>query len=345
VTQADWKQRAIDLRTRLDQFEARLDRLHRSILDKEVLRRTVPLRARTLPARSAQPDARAREQRLRDGSAPYAEAVAGDLSLARDARRTTVDGLTWWVPLTRPDDPMLVERAIAHQDFSYRVILQTRELALGDAMIDIGANVGRMSIPRVVLGDVRIAYCAEPDPLNYACLVQNVRDNHLGGLVLPDRLAIGATSGTVRFSRGRFAGGHRVVGPGETGQHEVIDVPMLTLDEWVSRMRIDLDEVTFVKVDVQGSEVAVLRGAAGVLARRHIAWQIEVDPHLLRAGGASAGELFSLLQRGFTHFIDLSKHLTGARVRPIAELGEALAYVCGPPEGRTDVLVCTLDET
>jgi FkbM family methyltransferase len=62
-------------------------------------------------------------------------------------------------------------------------------------MLDIGASIGRMSIPRVILGDLVHAYCAEPDPLNYAALVRNVAANGLCGLVLPDQAAIGAATG------------------------------------------------------------------------------------------------------------------------------------------------------
>ena len=78
-------------------------------------------------------------------------------------------------------------RYLRHQDFPYRAIAQTREAGIGGVMIDIGANIGRMSIPRVVLGDATLAYCLEPDPLNYACLVRNIRDNGLAGLALADQ--------------------------------------------------------------------------------------------------------------------------------------------------------------
>jgi FkbM family methyltransferase len=331
----DWKQKAGELR-------ARADRLHRSVLEPDVLQRSLLVRAGTLASRTALPDVRARERRFREASAAYAEAIGGEAAIPDGMRRIAVDGLTWWVPLMRPDDPLLVGRAIAQQDFPYRVIAQTREVAIGGAMIDVGANVGRMSVPRVILGDVSVAYCAEPDPLNYACLMRNVRDNGLGGLMLPDRVAIGDRSGTVRFERSKTAGGHRVVDSDRVTAHETITVPLVTLDEWVERVGIDLDHVTFVKADVQGSEVRVLNGAARVLSSRHIAWQIEVDPQLLRRGGSSAAELLSLLQRHFTHFIDLNPNAAGARVRPVAELQDALGYITGSPEGRTDVLVCTL---
>jgi FkbM family methyltransferase len=333
--EVNWKQTAGELRDRLD-------RLHRSVLEKGVLRDLLPLRAGTLVGRSALPDSRERERRFAAASSAYAAALENQGTWADHIRRITLDGLTWSVPLVQPDDAMQVERAIGHQDFPYRVITQTREVAIGGIMIDIGANVGRMSIPRVILGDVATAYCAEPDPLNYACLSRNVLDNNLRGLVLPDCVAIGAHTGTVRFERSKTAGGHRVIDAGRVTDRETIEVAMMSLDAWIERFAIDLDQVNFVKVDVQGSEVHVLRGASGVLARRHIAWQMEVDPAWLRSAHSSLGELIDMLQRSFTHFVDLNRSAAGKRVRPIAELRDALGYIAGPREGRTDILVYNL---
>jgi len=248
------------------------------------------------------------------------------------------------VPLTDPDDEVLVARALGHQDFPYRVITQTRDAAIGGVMLDIGANIGRMSIPRVILGDATVAYCAEPDPLNHACLVRNVRDNGLSGLVLPDHLAIGAAEGTVRLERARSAGGHRVLTEGAASKRETVEVPCLPLDAWVDRAGIDLEQVRFIKVDVQGSEVDVLRGASRVLSHRHIAWQMEIDLETLAGRGFEAGrDLYPIIQQQFTHFIDLNRHRTTSRVRPIGVLVEALDYVSGGSGGRTDVVLFSLD--
>jgi hypothetical protein len=116
------------------------------------------------------------------------------------------------------------------------------------------------------------------------------------------------------------------------------------LDLWVERMGIDLSDVRFIKVDVQGSEVDVLRGASCALARRHIAWQIEVDLGTLATRGFNAkSDLYPLFQQNFTHFIDLNKERTNGRVRPIGTLSEALDYVSGGSDGRTDVVLFSLD--
>ncbi|MGE3401300.1 MAG: FkbM family methyltransferase [Vicinamibacterales bacterium] len=326
-------------KAQLQDMRARLDRMHRVVLDKDVLRHVLPVRAAAVAGRSASPAARARERQFCDGAPAYAVALEQGSARTPQVRRITVDGLRWSAPLMRPDDEAAVQRYLAQQDFPYRTITQTREVAVGGAMIDIGANVGRMSIPRVILGDVTAAYCAEPDPLNYACLVANVVDNQLTGLVMPDRVAIGAEDGVARLERRSTAGGHTVIDPGAATARETIDVPLLTLDSWAQRVGIDPADLAFVKLDAQGSEVHVLRGAARVLAQAHVAWQIEVDFPLLARRGCSPEDLFAILRTHFTHFTDLNRHAGGARVRPVAELADALAYLSDVRHGGTDVLV------
>jgi FkbM family methyltransferase len=326
---------------RLDLLSGGID-WKRFVLDADVLRETLPLRASAARGRSSLPEAVDREARFEKVAERYRETLDDDGDVDGHCRRTAIDGIAWWVPLMDPTDEAAVARSLAHQDFPYRAITQTRELAVGGIMLDIGANNGRMSISRVMLGDVRVAYCAEPEPLNYACLVRNVRDNGLRGLVLPDRVAIGSDNTTVLMMRGRTSGGHRVVNPGSRQKRPTIEVPCLTLDTWCERMGIDLQQVSFVKVDTQGSEIHVLRGAPRVLACRHIAWQIEIDPGLLRNRGFAPGDLFALMQRHFTHWIDLNRHAQGARVRAIHALTSALEYIQERRGARTDVLAFTL---
>ena len=190
--------------------------MRRQVLEPDTLQALLPLRAQAVARVAAKPEARAREQQFASVSPAYAQAAAAPDQFAANITVITLDSLTWSVPLLAPDDPEAVARYLKHQDFPYRAITQTREAGIGGAMIDIGANIGRMSISRLVLGDATLAYCIEPDPLNYACLVRNIRDNGLAGLALPDRLAIGAHNGTVRLERAKSPGGHRVLGEGMT---------------------------------------------------------------------------------------------------------------------------------
>jgi len=82
----------------------------------------------------------------------------------------------------------------------------------------------------------------------------------------------------------------------------------------------------------------VLAGASRMLARKHIAWQIEFSPAMLERSGRSMDEVYQLLERHFTHFIDLRGE-DGAHVRPTTELPRALAYVGKTERRYTNVLL------
>ena len=315
----DYRERS---RARQHELKARSVRHHRRILSVEALRHMIVLRF---------PQARRRAELVeRQSTQPTAD-------FGHRARRTVLDGLTWWVPTPPTQSQKSIERTMLKQRFPYRTISQTRDVSIGGIMLDIGANVGRMAIPRVVLGDVTRAFCAEPDELNYDCLVANIRDNGLAGLIVPDRVAITDHNGRVPLHHGKMPGSHRVDYAPGTG-NDVATVPAMTLDAWVERHRIPLSEVTYVKVDTQGSEVHVLSGASNVLAQPQIAWQLEISPFHLRLAGNDLEALYRILMDRFTHFYDLNSHADGPRLRPIADLRAALAYLERSDDASTDIV-------
>lgn len=310
--------------------------MKRKTLSPRPLHGLLVQRRESFPPPSWRDEAHARETRFRQTSPAYAAAADAPWPHG-DVQAVHVGGLKLWVALD-PRLPDRVERA-ARQDVPYHSVLQTREVALGGIMLDIGANIGRTSLPRVLLGDVRAVYGAEPDPDNFRCLVHSAFDNALRGFVLPDHVAIGDADGTATLRRSRFVGGHRLEPNPETCGAPMIDVPLRRLDTWVETHGIDRQAVTFVKVDVQGSELKVLRGAGGLLGLRKAAWQLEVDPHLLEYAGTSVREFVEAVTPHFSHFVDLWAGAPGKRHRPIGDLGEALSYL--PTDGSfgTDLLL------
>ncbi|MDA1185869.1 MAG: FkbM family methyltransferase [Acidobacteria bacterium] len=313
----------------------------RRILSPAIVRALLPLRARTLQARAAAADAPREDARLQERAPDYGQALVAADEQNPELVKAAVQGLVWWVPVQSSITGAARERFIAKQlRFPYRNITQTREFSQGLVMLDIGANTGRMSIPRVILGDVVRAYCAEPDPLNYAALVRNVVDNGLRGLVLPDLAAIGSVSGRARLQHAKYAGGHRLVP--DSADLPGIDVASWRLDDWVARMSIDPLHVAYVKVDTQGWEAHVLRGAPDLLAHQHITWQLEVSPAMLDAAGTPPPELFGICQERFSHFVDLDKRVGEPRARPTVELEQTLSYLDGT-DGQTDILLFNAD--
>lgn len=339
------------LETRSKDFRARTEAQHlslkraiasrrRRVLSPEIVRSLLPLRVTTVRARASDADAAASERRLVTISDAYSKAKDAAREDTDTLVRSNLDGLTWWVPVPSSVTGALRQRFVAKQRFPYRNITQTREFALGAVMLDIGANIGRMSIPRVILGDFVRAYCAEPDPLNYDALVRNIVDNGLAGLVLPDRVAIGATTGMARLRHAKYSGGHHLVSDAEVSG--TVEVPCWRLDDWCERLAIDPELVAYVKVDTQGWELDVLRGAPGLLARRHVAWQFEISPTLLAAAGASASDVYNVCANHFTHFVDLGKVAEGPRARTTGDLSQALSYL-DDGESQTDIILFNAD--
>ena len=329
------------LREQIHALDRRLNQRRRSAPSPDLLRAVLQVRAHAGIDAYTTAAAEQRERRFMEGSDAYRSLRDDETARTAGLERLTIDGLEWWVPL----DERLPQRAERAKDqgFPYRVLLQTREVAVGGVMLDLGGNIGRTSVTRGLLGDVRAVYAAEPEPLNYAALLQNVIAHGMRGIVLPDQVAVGGERGEVRLLRSRFMGGHRVLADGvkERGA-QVVSVPCWPVDAWMDRIGCDPRAVTFVKVDVQGSEIGIMRGAAGLLARRQAAWQFEVDPSLLGKAGHTVGELFTAFEAHFTHYIDMNPDPPGERVNPIGEMRERLAYV-GVDQDKTDLLLIPVD--
>ncbi len=332
--------RGAELQAQVQQAKSQHARTHRSVSSATVVRGLLPGRLAMARARALEPQAVARADLFGVTSPAYQAARARSAEAPPpELVRLIIDGAPYWVPALRETDRTPGSRWLDKQRFPYRGILQSREVSVGGIMLDVGANVGHMSVTRAMLGDIVAAYCAEPDPLNYESLVRSVLDNRLEGLVLPDRVAIGATSGTARLRRGRFPGGHHIV---DDGDADGLDVEMVTLDAWVRRHAISLSLVSFVKVDVQGFEPFVLDGAGEALAQRHIAWQLEICPAMLARRIGDVGSHIARLAGLFTHFTDLNREASGDHGRPTRELAEALAYVGGADAEQTDILLFNL---
>ena len=109
---------------------------------------------------------------------------------------------------------------------------------------------------------------AEPGAASFATLCENILANDVGGIVTPLPVALGAESSLQSFDYYDLDAGaphsYPGVDPGEEPS-PVFSQPVLTyaLDDLVERF--ELAAPTHLKIDVDGAELAVVKGAAGVL--------------------------------------------------------------------------------
>jgi len=219
-----------------------------------------------------------------------AQAVAAEVSRGllrrfeeRPLESATVGGLRLFF---NPNDPGLVGHSIAARTYEIPVTqVATRVIRKGDTVLDIGANIGYYTLlaAHLTTSTGRVVGF-EPHPQNIQTLARSVEYNHLNW-VRAEPLVVSDTVGyeTLYVSDdASLTDQHSIVRHvGSSG----IRLPSTTLDDYLQAQ--GLSSVRFLKVDVEGAEPKVLRGARRAIAARIIdcmvvewnpeAWEGEAD--------------------------------------------------------------------
>jgi len=145
-----------------------------------------------------------------------------------------------------------------------------RSLRDGDVFYDVGANVGAYSLVAASLSgrDVKV-YAFEPGVRTFESLSENIAVNGLHDRVMAMPVALTDRTGIVRFEYASVeAGAARHPGVLTTTAGNVSGVLGYRLDELVAQFC--LPRPTHIKIDVDGSELLVLRGAEATLGDPHL---------------------------------------------------------------------------
>lgn len=163
----------------------------------------------------------------------------------------------------------------------------------GDTVVDVGANIGSLSLAAAaVVGTGGRVVAIEPHPTVFKYLCSNVKLNST--LVLePLNVALGDEPGTLRFSD-LASDNYNAID--ETG---ALEVPVSTLDILFKDCS---ERVRLLKIDVEGYEEFVFRGAGALLARTDCILYESWDRHFARYGSSSRVVAEHLATRGFKLF-------------------------------------------
>jgi FkbM family methyltransferase len=198
-----------------------------------------------------------------------------------------------------PTDPRGDHLVASHGDFNpFSRILWHRALRLHewDVVVDVGVNYGEMLVDAPIPPGARLVGF-EPNVALHPYLERTCAEN---GIVLDLRLeAVSDRAGTAAFAvDGDWSGRSTLVPPGDAdpARWRTSEVALTTLDAV-------LDDASSwcVKVDVEGAETAVLRGAAESMRSESWALMFEVL-HL------SADDLARVAVEHATYLLDRRTH-------------------------------------
>lgn len=159
-------------------------------------------------------------------------------------------------------------------------------LRTGDTYLDCGANIGHLAIvARTIVGTTGHVTAIEASPRIFGYCRGNLELNGFTDVVAMN-VALGETNGTARISDRRDDDMNHL-GSG-------IEVPMQRVDDLAG-----IGAVTLLKLDVEGYELPVLRGAGATLARTSIVYCELSKGNSARFGYEPADAEDYLLAQGF----------------------------------------------
>ena len=152
----------------------------------------------------------------------------------------------------------------------------------GDVFVDVGANVGIYSILAGRIGGCDL-HTFEPDPFAFAELELNLELNNIS--CQKYNVALGDTRSELLFTSDLTSENHVV--ESDCGDNRIVQCHML--NEF-------LNDVNIIKVDVEGFELQVLKGAQSLLSKTTcMVLIVEIKKHTSRYG-YSEKEIFLFLE-------------------------------------------------
>jgi FkbM family methyltransferase len=146
----------------------------------------------------------------------------------------------------------------------------------GSRVIDVGANVGIYALPWAASRADVTVHCFEPNPAVRGRLARNVALNRLTARIRLHSEALSDHAGTATLY-GSDDMSSLNKGVHTDGRAEPTEVPLARLDDVLS---IEGPPVSLIKIDVQGHELEVLRGADALIAHYRPALILEHEDDL-----------------------------------------------------------------
>jgi FkbM family methyltransferase len=164
----------------------------------------------------------------------------------------------------------------------------------GTTVIDVGANIGLMSIPLLHAEPSLRVISVEPSPNTRSYLARTIAESAFRDRWSAAPVAVGDHEGTVEFfcANAAMAVFDGLQDTHRAGPTSCVKVPLTTVDKiWMDAGR---PKVCAIKLDIEGGETAAIRGSQACLRANGPAVLFEWNASNLRPYNCSHGEILSL---------------------------------------------------
>jgi FkbM family methyltransferase len=164
----------------------------------------------------------------------------------------------------------------------------------GGNVLDVGANIGYTAAVLARAAESgRTIYAFEPEPFNFRILQQTSQKPEFKGKIVPVQLAVGSEDGSIDlWINDRHHADHRIATKTFRSAHpgsKQVSVSLSTIDSFLESRP---GQVSFIKIDVQGYELAVCQGMQTTLRRNpDTAIVLEFMPSAMRELGFEPSHL------------------------------------------------------
>jgi len=172
-------------------------------------------------------------------------------------------------------------------------------LSKDDVVFDVGTNIG--TIANWFSNRTKHVHGFEPHPDNLRMTQDQIVLRQTKNITL-SQLALGSEPGSLQLHVKSFHGHHSLGDTDASPTVEKIDVQVDTVDRYCKTNAID--RIDFLKIDVEGFEEDVLKGATGMLAEGKVGLVLfELRQSILASLGKQGSAIFTpLLENGYTVF-------------------------------------------
>lgn len=220
-----------------------------------------------------------------------------------------------WCPFICSDGVLIVP---ADSNFMVRDIYKLNvyefnKIEKDDVVVDVGAHAGIFALKAA--RRARLVIAVEPYPPNFKLLLVNRKINRLEN-VIPINVALGSYNGEAELYVATRSGWHTISNSrkshlqGKIISNRKLKVKLRTLDSMIEE--IGVKKVSFIKIDAEGVELDILKGANNTLLK-NIKMKVAIASYHLPEEAKKINDF--LRKKGFKNFAFREGVLHGSRIQ------------------------------